>query len=281
MIVPDLMARVTAEAVVPEQVIHYVRAMAGSKPVMVGRCVGFLSEADLVLIGYPVGDPMDSPAMVEAVDEALHIPGLSRITVMGPMRPPQAPAQVPATEDFYYSLPLPPPPPGQKLRNLLRRASRDLVIEKGHRLEEDHTDLVRRFLGERPLAPGTRHILEKIPDYLAASSSSLALSARLSGGRLAAFAVGEFSPLRTAFFMFCFRERGLAPPGSADLLLSGLLDEAVRRGQTHMNLGLGINDGIRFFKRKWGAAPFLPYVQVSWEPRPPGIVFRIRAAIKR
>lgn len=281
MIIPDLLSRVTAEAAVPEQLIHYVRAVAGSKPVMLGRCVGFLSDADLVLVGYPVGDPTDSAAMADAVDQALRLPGLARITVMGPALPPQAPDNLPVTEDFYYSLPLPPPPIGQKLRNLLRRAERDLVMDTGHVLEEDHADMVRRFLAQKPLEPGTRHILGKLPEYLSSSPSSLALSARLADGRLAAFVLGDFSALGMAFFMFCFRDPDLAPPGSADLLLSGLLAEAGRRGQSRMNLGLGINDGIRFFKGKWGATPFLPYVKVSWKPRTPGILSRFRAAIRR
>lgn len=279
MIGPDLLARVTAEAVVPEQVVQYVRAAAGSKPAMLGRCVGFLSESDLVLIGYPVGDPLDIQAMSESVDHALRMPGISRVTVVGPTRPSQVPPHIQASEDSYCSLPLPAPPPGQKLRNLLRRAARDLSLHEGHRLEEDHLELVSRFIAARPLAAGTRHILERIPAYLAASPSSLVLSGRLSNGGLAAFAVGEFGSLATAFFMFCFRDPGLAPPGSSDLLLSGLLAEAARRGQTLMNLGLGINEGIRFFKAKWGAMPFLPYVQVSWEPRTPGLLSRMRAVL--
>lgn len=281
MIGPNLLARVTAEAVVPEQVVQYVRAVAGSKPVMLGRCVGFLSDSDLVVIGYPVGDPLDAQAMDEAVDQALRMPGVSRVTIMGPRRPPQAPVHIQASEDSYYSLPLPPPPPGQKLRNLLRRADRDLTLHGGHRLEEDHMDLVRRFIGARPLDAGTRHILERIATYLAASPSSLVLTGRLSNGRLAAFAIGEFGCLATAFFMFCFRDPDIAPPGSSDLLLSALLAEAVRRGQTLMNLGLGINEGIRFFKGKWGAMPFLPYVEVSWEPRTPGFLSRMRTVLCR
>ena len=76
------------------------------------------------------------------------------------------------------------------------------------------------------------------------------LSTRRSDGRLAAFSVGEFGSLHTAFYMFCFRHSGLAPPGSADLLLDALLAEARERGQARMNLGLEVNAGVGFFKRK-------------------------------
>lgn len=264
MIGPDLLARVTVAAVIPEQILPYVRAVSGRIPRLIGNCVGFASEGELVLVGYPLHDPRDTVAMEEAVSEALTSRRPGRLTVIGPARPSAAPVESHVTEDWYYSLPVPPPSPTQKLRNLIRRASRDLTIERGHECGEDHLTLVQRYLVERPLAAGTRLIFQKLPDYLAASPGSLLLSGRLADGTLAAFVVGDFSALQTAFFMFCFRDPRFAPPGSTDLLLAGLLEEAHKRGQTLMNLGLGIDDGIAFFKRKWGAIAFLPYVEVSW-----------------
>ena len=278
---PDRLARVSAEAVVPEQVVPYVRAVAGSRPAMIGACVGYKSEGSTVLVGYPLHDPKDEGAMADSVEEALRMRGLRRLTVMGPVRPPQAPPGVRIAEDAYFSLPLPLPAPGQKLRNLLRRAGRELALHREDRLGEDHSALVQRYLDERRLAPGTRHIFRQLPRYLEASPGSLVLSARLADGRLAAFAVGEFGSLSTAFFLFCFRDSKLAPPGSADLALSGLLDEAQQRGQSRMNLGLGVSEGIRFFKRKWGAEPFLPYVEVTWDPVAQGVFSRLAAIFRR
>jgi hypothetical protein len=250
--------------------------VAGSKPQRVGACVGYASEAEFVLVGYPLHDPRDTGAMTAAVDQALKLPGLRRITVIGPVRPPQAPEGSPAVEDGYMSVPVPHPPPVQKLRNLLRRAGRELAIARDGTCGGEHMALIQHYLDGRHLAPGTRHIFQQLPRYLEMSSGSLMLSARLSDGRLAAFSVGEFGSLHTAFYMFCFRHPGLAPPGSTDLLLAALLAEARERGQARMNLGLGVNAGIRFFKRKWGAAPFLPYVQVSWEPAAPTMFRRLR-----
>jgi hypothetical protein len=281
MIGPDHLARVTAEAVVPEQVVAYVSAVTGSKPRMVGSCIGYDSGGELVLVGYPLHDPLDESAMTEAVTLALQIEGLRRITVIGPVRPKSAPAGSRLEQDCYYAIPVPPPRPAQKLRNMLHRASRELTLEPGRRCGEDHMRLVQRYLDERPLAPGTRRIFGHLQSYLAASPGSLVLSARLANGRLGAFVVGEFASFHTAFFMFSFRDLRWAPPGSTDLLLSALLDEAAHRGHIRMNLGLGINEGIRFFKGKWDPVSFLPYVQVTWEPRAPGLFFHIRGLIRR
>jgi hypothetical protein len=281
MIGPDRLERVSAEAAVPEQVTAYVRAVAGSKPKLWGDCVGYESDGAIVLVGYPLHDPRDASAMTEAVDLVLKTPGLQRLTVIGPARPAQAPQQAAAVEDCYYALPLPEPAPGPKLRNLLRRAGREVALARGGNLDDDHNAMVQRYLNERPLAAGTRQIFRQLPRYLEASPGALLVSARRTDGRLAAFAVGEFASLSTAFFMFCFRDPDLAPPGSADLVFSGLLQEARERGQTRMNLGLGVSEGIRFFKRKWGAEPFLPCVEVGWETAPPDVFSRLGALFRR
>ncbi len=276
MIGRDGFAGITAAATVPEQVVNYVTAVAGSSPLLLGSCVGYRSENDLVLIGYPLHDPFDERAMGEAVEEALEIPGLSRITVIGPCRPPQAPGSAMVSEDFYSLLPVPPPPPGQKLRNMLRRADRELTVETTRKWEGTHEALVGQYLEHRDFDPATSHIFRNIPAYLEQSSGSLIFSA-MKDQCLAAFAVGEFNSYTTTFFMFCFRDPSVAPPGSTDLLLSSLLDEAGIRGHTQVNLGLQINGGIRFFKRKWGEGTKLPYVQSSWEKGTTGFSGILRA----
>jgi hypothetical protein len=281
MIGPDRMDRVTAAACVPEQLVAYVAAVAGSRPILILDCVGWVSGSRLVLVGYPLHDPRDSAAMSAAVDAALDQPGLEHITVIGPNRPPQAPKEAVVAQDGYYALPVPPPVPHQKLRNLLRRAGRELTIVPMRHLEEDHTALVQRYLDERRLTGGTRRIFEQLPSYLRASDGSRVVSARLADGRLAAFGVGEFAAFETAFFMFSFRDPELAPPGSADLVLSELIEEAHRHGQTRMNLGLGVNSGIRFFKRKWGATPFLPYVETRWKVQRRGFISTLRRFVRK
>ena len=79
--------------------------------------------------------------------------------------------------------------------------------------------------------------------------------------------VGDYSALRTAFYMFAFRQHD-SPPGTSDALLDTLIHEAVKRGHSQLNLGLGISDGIGFFKKKWNARPAMPYVETSWAITP-------------
>ncbi len=280
MIGPDRLDRVSAEATLPEQVVTYVRAVSGLQPVLIDSCVGYRAEDHMVLVGYPLHDPMDQAAMSQAVDTALKFPGLQEITVIGSYRPSQAPHSVRSSQDDYYQLPIPAPPLLSKLKSLLRRADRELSIETGQELKKDHQHLINRYLSEKTLEIGTRRIFQKIPSYLEASSTCRVVSAWTAQGRLAAFAIGEYASLHTAFFMFCFRDASIAPSGSADRVFFKLLQEAEKCGQTRMNLGLGIHDGIRFFKRKWNAEPFLPCIETAWKISKPGVMAGVRRFLR-
>lgn len=276
MIGPDRLDRVSAEAALPEQVVAYVRTVSGLQPLLIESCVGYRAEEHMVLVGYPLHDPLDQAAMSLAIDTALNLPELQEITVIGPCRPSQAPHSVRSSQDDYYQLPIPAPPLPSKLKSLLRRADRELSIETGQVLKKDHRHLINRYLSEKTLEIGTRRIFQKIPSYLEASSTCRVVSAWTAEGRLAAFAIGEYASLHTAFFMFCFRDASIAPPGSADRVFFELLQEAEKCGQTRMNLGLGIHDGIRFFKRKWNAKPFLPCIETAWKISKPDVMTGIR-----
>ena len=50
------------------------------------------------------------------------------------------------------------------------------------------------------------------------------------------------------------------------LLDSSFGPEIVYSGKKYINLGLGINPGVTFFKTKWGGVPFLPHISYIHEP---------------
>lgn len=321
-------AACTAAAVTPEQLVPYVLAMGGGAPHPCGEGMGYLRGGRLVLAAWPaagaceppgasarsVRSPQNMPGVSDApdtfnvyetesiragvdasVERALALPGVEEITVLAPCRPSAAPADAASRRDRYWGLPLPVQAPagrlGQKWRNTLIRARRDLALETSDPSADpaatkagaplisgtsgtagqkamwtrEHGELVERFLRSRPLGPGSAALFRRIGAYLEAVPGALLFSARSVSGRLEGLCVGDVSALATAFYLFAFR-RPDSPPGTADLLLSALAEAAAARGHSRLNLGLGINPGIEFFKRKWGATPVLPYVETRWTP---------------
>lgn len=360
---PRGLHHISAQAVVPEQLLDYVAAVGGGRPMLFGDCVGHVYEDSVVLVGYPLhgsvpnssaadtvpnnahmsealgstvrqhldktvchgpdeavchamgqsvcqamGEAARQPSdavglhavdevvphaadevvphavdeaglhaiMDESVRQVLKNTALNRITVLGPVRPSAAPSDSHSVYDSYWSLPLPPPRPRQKLRNMLRRARRDVYIEMAPCWTEKHDALVALYCRSRPLETGTRHIFQHLGDYVhgadrpgTAHLGEVQVFSAYShkDNSLLACALADYSSLRTAFYMFAFRHP-TAPPGSSDLLLEALCAEGLARGHSMVNLGLGINPGISFFKKKWQAEVFLPYVETSWDIRP-------------
>ena len=271
------LAELTAQAITPDQLLPYVGAVSGLESRLCGGCALHHGGGQAVLVAYPAGKPDDMAAVDAALAEALALPGLERITVIAAGRPFAAPATAESTEDAYWSLPLPLVPPpgrrGQKVRNLVRRAGRDITIEQGGGAAAwtaDHAALAEAFIARKgdALDAGSVYIFRKLGDYLAAAPDARLFSARDHSGRLLACAIGDFSSFTTAFYMFAFRAPD-APPGTADALLAALAAEGAERGHALLNLGLGMGAGVSFFKKKWGATPFLPCVETSWTPEAP------------
>ena len=285
---PSRWAPFTAEAVVPEQLVPYVRAVSDLAPLECGGFLAWRSGPRLVLVGHASGlspsgagapgSPSDPSRLDAAVREAASLRGVESLTVLSPFRPDAAPEwAVSGAPDAYWGIPLPTDPAdmpyAQKLRNQLRRARREILIARED-WKPDHADLVEAYIRSRPLAPGTRHLFRHIGPYVQAAPDALLFAARDGEGVLQGFAVGDFTALGTVFYLFAFRTPQ-SPPGTADALLDALAAEGIRRGHGMLNLGLGIHPGIVFFKRKWGAAILRPHVETSWTAEPahgPGLL---------
>ena len=239
------LARVTAQAVTPEQLLPYVGAVSGLRPRLFGDCVGHTGEGEVVLVGYPLHDPRDTAAVDAAVREALTVPDLSRITVLAAARPAAAPSGAESREDAYWSLLLPVPPVGLKLRNMLRRAARDITVEQSGGPDcwtAEHAALVEDFCRARTLEPGSVHIFRHLDAYLAAAPQARLFSARCRDGGLAGCAIGDYSSFSTAGH----GGRAAGGPGGR----SG--SARARPAQS----GPGHSSGRGLFQEKVGGKPF-------------------------
>ena len=140
---------------------------------------------------------------------------------------------------------------------MIRRARRELRVSEGT-FRDEHKAIVDAFLSERKLGPGHHEIFNKLPSYLDNSKTACLIEAR-KGDDLAAFNIVDFGSDYYMFYMFNFRSLIINTPGASDLLFYEMARLAETRGKRAINLGLGISPGVRRFKEKWGAVPFLSY----------------------
>mgnify|MGYP001008876913 FL=1 len=152
---PSRWASFAAEAAVPEQLVPYVRAVSDLEPLECGGFLAWRSGPALVLVGHDAGlkqggaeqecSRPEAARLDAAVGEASSLRGIESLTVLAPFRPDAAPEWAVSTKpDAYWGIPLPTDAAdmayGQKLRNQLRRARRDILIARGselHRLQDN------------------------------------------------------------------------------------------------------------------------------------------------
>ncbi len=268
MITPAECAYIAEHAYVPEHLPHYVAAISRTESFLFGEFVAHVADAHLIFVGYPLRGEDDAARLMAALAEAKARCQPTGVSVIAPHMPAALADYACSPADAYYRLDvtrlvIPP-----KTRNMLARARREVTVGVG-KFGAEHRRLMDDFVRARRFDDATRFIFQRVAEY-AQCASAVLFEARTARGKLVAFDLAEFGAREYAFYMFNVRARAQAIPGASDLLLAQIIARAQAEGKRFVNLGLGIDAGVTFFKRKWGALPFLNYVAGTQKiARPP------------
>jgi hypothetical protein len=254
-------------AYVPEQLPDYVVAVTDAEPFLFHDHVLFVSGGTLIFVGYPLESPFDVERLRELLELSVKEFQPSLISLMTPSIPSWGRPRKRAAGDAYYRLSVSDLRLKSKLRNMVTRASRELVCEKGTALSDEHVRMIEEFSARRDIEDPSRYIFARVPAYVSRTPSTALWSARDGKGRLVAFTVAEYGAENYGFYMFNFRSGKIHIPGASDLLLHEAVKDALRQCKRFMNLGLGISRGVTFFKKKWGAEPFISHETCLYKPR--------------
>jgi hypothetical protein len=268
MITPAEEDFIREHAYLPEHILSYGTAISRLEPFLTDGYLYFFREGgNLVFIGYPLNRLPDSAKMEETLQGLIASRNPGQVAILAPSIP--AAYGPPSGKDHYYSLDMAELTIPPKVANMIRRSSRRMNITRQRTIGPEHLGLIRAFYESRQIDQDTRAIFQRIPAYLEASGTAAVFSARAQDGNLVAFDIADFWANNYAFYMFNFRSPLHPLPGVSDLLLQEIIAEAKLQGKTRINLGLGINAGVTFFKTKWGARPFFPHESVLYRCQPP------------
>lgn len=253
-----------SKAYIPEHLPSYGTAISGMEASIHRGYLYYHSKNQLNLVGYPLDRDYNTDRLKKILEHLLDKHRPPRAAVIAPELPDlgiEKEAVTARGSDAYLLLETREIKLGKKLRSLLRRASRELQVQKGV-FDEEHEELVNEFLAHRNIGEEHGYIFRKIPDYLKSSKTALLLEGRKKG-ELVAFEVLDFSE-GYGFYMFNFLSRKRYVPGASDFLLYHLIQRTEERGISRINMGLRINDGIARFKEKWGAKTWLRQEYISF-----------------
>ena len=250
-------------AYLPEHLPDYVAAVSGAEPFLHHNYLYFLYKKHLLFNGYPLECHSGPPARIYDNICRRFQPTTVAVIASAIWLPAEQYEQ--QASDSYYRLDLPLAPIGAAVAYMLRRAQRALQVRRGS-FGKEHKKIIKAFLADHSFNRRQKYLFKHIPQYLKASDSAVLLEARRKK-ELAAFNIVDLGAADYAFYLFSFRASKLNVPGASDLLFHEMLNLAQAEGKKAVNLGLGVNAGIRRFKKKWGGAPFLNYSSVFVDKR--------------
>jgi hypothetical protein len=271
-------------AYLPEQLPWYLGPMGDMSAHLNRPFILYERTRALSCIGYPLGEDYHPDVFRRCLRDAMSAFEVDWVQVIVPEPPAALPGVVETgPRDDYWFLELDRLPPPPKVMNMVRRAEREVEVRLGWSMGRRHRALLGEFCRRRHLEPEMGGFLQRMPGYVnrcftaypleawrgrpdlwpgrfGREGSTVRLMEAWRGESLLAFNVMELGAERWGFYLFSVSgDAARKIPGISDLLLHRLLLRAREEGKSFVNLGLGINEGIRAFKRKWGAEPLRPY----------------------
>ena len=273
---------ILSHAYVPEHVVGLITSLSAGEPFLIDD--HFICRKDdwIIFIGYPLQDRFDPDNFESILHKiisrfkpgrvSLIAPALSECLVLNCRE---------RDSDHYYTLDTRNPVIRSPVKRNLRNAARRLTVERAVRMGGAHQGVMHEFVRNVDPSVRVKNLLFKMPQFVGAASHAFVLNAWCSNDELAAFYVIDLAAENFANYIIGCYSKQKYILGASDLLLMELIKISNEFGKRYINLGLGVNDGIRRFKEKWGARPTRSYETCELIIKKPLIREAIRAVLNK
>jgi hypothetical protein len=261
-------AYILKKAYVPEHIVSLMALISKGDPFLVEDHFGLVKDNWLILVGYPFDQRFSLERSEKIIKQVLERYRPEILWFIGP----EIPASLSNTcqereTDQYYRLDLGKVKVKASLKRASEKASQELTIERGHSISKEHEALISELAKREKLPPRIRELYRAMPDYIGHSSTAYVLNARDKRGKLCAFYVVDLAAEGFATYVLGTHSKKNYVPHASDLLFLEMIELTREHGKDIVHLGLGVNEGIRRFKEKWGGVPFLNYEFCEHRPK--------------
>jgi len=260
MISPEDEAYILERAFVPEHILNLMVPISKGEPFLKEEYLVFVKDNWLILVGYPLEGNFSQERCERILKQAVETFRPEYLWFIGPEIPPSLQGSCKERQtDQYYKFDLNQTKLKSSLQRVTDKASKELIVERGHSISKEHEALISELLKREKLPPRLRELYRAMPDYVAHSSTACVLNARDKNGKLCAFFVVELGAKNFSTYVLGSHSKKHYVSHASDFLFLEMIKLTREHGKNTINLGLGVNDGIRRFKEKWGGIPFLNY----------------------
>jgi hypothetical protein len=259
---------ILSKAYVPEHGVPLMTCLSGGEPFLLGDFFCCVGKGWVIVVGYPLGGHFHLRELESVLEEILRRFHPVYLWAIAPepvsLRRESCEER---EEDFYYTRPVVTLRMRRGLQRLVEKAAERLHVEEARSMGKAHEELSHEFVERVKPPERIAELLFKAPVVVNRCKDVVVLNAWTREGLLSAFYVVDLSPQRFSVYVIGCHSKKHYVLGASDLLLQETLKLSEARGKETLHLGLGVNEGIRRFKTKWGGVPTIPY-------RMCGLVFR-------
>lgn len=247
-------------AKVPEHIPALMAGISQADLFLVGPFLCLAKDDWLIFVGYPLEGDFSEDSFSFALEKAMALSHPLHTWFIAPKIPNSLVPKVKSREDdFYYRLDLQSPQISRSLIRAAEKASQALSLSSSRLFSEKHILLTEEFLQRQGLSQRVYHLYLRMKDYLAFSETSLLLSAWDRENRLSAYYVLELGAEKFLTYVVGCHSKPNYVPHASDFLFYEMIQVAEKTQKEYVHLGLGVNEGISRFKKKWGGLSFLKY----------------------
>ena len=260
MITREEEAYVLTRAYVPEHIVSLMTLISKGDPFLIEDHLGFKKDNWLILVGYPLDGNFSQDRCERLLKQAVDTFRPEILWFIGPESPASLSNSCKEKQtDQYYTFDIEKTPLSPSLQRTADKASEKLIIERGRSISKEHQALTSELLARETLPDRVRELYRAMPEYVGRSSSAWTIDARDLKGNLCAFTVIDLGAEKFSAYILGSHSKKHYVPHASDRLFLEMIRVTREQGKNIMNLGLGVNEGIRRFKKKWGGKPFLAY----------------------
>jgi hypothetical protein len=260
MLTPEQEDHIYRVAYVPEHIVRLMVLVSKGEPFLIENFICYARDNWVIFVGYPL-DTSFSLDACEAVLKALRKRFRPEyLWFIGETIPPSLTSNCTEREsDQYYKLDLSSLKLKSDLRRMIQKATQSLNIERSHAMSQQHVELSDEFIKREKPSPRIKAFFLGMPHYVSQSPTAVVLNGWSNKGELSAFYVIELGAKTFATYVVGCHSKRHYTPHASDLLFLEMIHLSEESEKTSIHLGLGVNQGIRRFKEKWGGVPFLKY----------------------
>lgn len=263
---------VLEHAWVPEHSVELMVAISGAEAYLEKDHIYYWDGERLIFVGYPLQGRFKLKTLEQILDGIVKSLGPSYVNVVAPELPESMIASCQELDkDEYWRIDLGLFVLNGVLKRAVRRAQRECGLKRGRQFHSEHKQLIEEFVKRKNMSMRAKALYFSAEKLLEQTSTVEMLEVRNQSG-LVAFSMVDMGPNNFSTYLLGASSARFLTPGANDLLMYQMVLMAAEAGKGFLNVGLGLNEGIRKFKSKWRAEPYIGYNHCGFQSKKPSLL---------